>query len=119
MPVERGRRPAGRARTKDALTISPGDRVVVTGAAGFIGSSVTRALLGRGARVVALIEPGGGSQNLEGLDIEQIVVDVRDAEAVTKACDGARFVFHLAAMYRFWAPRPKDFYDVNVGGVLN
>jgi dihydroflavonol-4-reductase len=69
--------------------------------------------------VVALIEPGGDTQNLEGLDVEQIVVDVRDAEAVTKACDGARFVFHLAAMYRFWAPRPKDFYDVNVGGVLN
>jgi dihydroflavonol-4-reductase len=101
------------------VKISPGDRVVVTGAAGFIGSSVARALLGRGARIVALIEPGGDAKNLEGLDAEQIVVDVRDPDAVIKACDGARFVFHLAAMYRFWAPRPKDFYDVNVGGVLN
>jgi dihydroflavonol-4-reductase len=51
--------------------------------------------------------------------VERITLDVRDADAVTKACDGARFIFHLAAMYRFWAPRPQDFYDVNVGGVLN
>ena len=56
---------------------------------------------------------------LDHLDIEQIVADVRDSDAVTAACDGARFIFHLAAMYRFWAPRVKDFYDVNVGGALN
>ena len=117
MPVDGVRPRTSRARS--TVTIQPGDRVVVTGAAGFIGSSVTRALLGRGARVVALIEPGGDGKNLDGLDVEQIVVDVRDPDAVTKACNGARFVFHLAAMYRFWAPRPKDFYDVNVGGVLN
>ncbi len=100
-------------------TINPGDRVVVTGAAGFIGSAVVRALLARKAEVAALVEPNGDVGNLRGLPVEQITVDVRDADAVTKSCDGARFIFHLAAMYRFWAPRPKDFYDVNVGGVLN
>jgi dihydroflavonol-4-reductase len=100
-------------------TVQPGDRVVVTGAAGFIGSAVVRALLDRQAEVVALVEPGGDVQNLHGLNVEQLEVDVRDADAVTKTCDGARFIFHLAAMYRFWAPRPQDFYDVNVGGVLN
>jgi dihydroflavonol-4-reductase len=100
-------------------TITKGDRVVVTGAAGFIGSAVVRALLARQANVVALLEPGGDTRNLHGLDVEAIEVDVRDSDAVTKACDGARFIFHLAAMYRFWALEPKDFYDVNVGGVLN
>ncbi len=99
--------------------VNPGDRVVVTGAAGFIGSAVVRALLARGADVVALVEPDGDVRNLEGLEVEQITVDVGDADAVTKSCDGARFIFHLAAIYRFWAPRPKDFYDVNVGGALN
>ncbi|HWE68193.1 MAG TPA: hopanoid-associated sugar epimerase [Acidimicrobiales bacterium] len=103
----------------DHLTIDPGDRVVVTGAAGFIGSAVVRALLARQAHVVALVEPNGDERNLVGLEVERIEVDVRDGDAVTKACDGARFIFHLAAMYRFWAPRPQDFYDVNVGGVLN
>src|SRR5262249_9516207 len=40
-------------------------------------------------------------------------------DAVRAACAGARFVFHLAAIYRFWAPDPRVFYDVNVGGTLN
>ena len=92
---------------------------MVTGAAGFIGSAVVRALLARKAEVVALVEPKADVGNLEGLAVEQIAVDVRDADTVTKTCGSARFIFHLAAMYRFWAPQPKDFYDVNVGGVLN
>jgi dihydroflavonol-4-reductase len=102
-----------------ALTIASGDRVVVTGAAGFIGSAVVRALLDRGAHVVALVEPGGDERNLQSLEVERLTVDVRDAEAVADACRKARFIFHLAAIYRFWAPRPKDFYDVNVGGAIN
>ncbi len=105
--------------TSPSRAIAPGDRVVVTGAAGFIGSAVTRALLERGAHVVALIEPGGEVSNLVGLDVEQMTVDVRHRDDVIDATEGARFIFHLAALYRFWSPRPQDFYDVNVGGVLN
>jgi dihydroflavonol-4-reductase len=101
------------------LRIASGDRIAVTGAAGFIGSAVVRSLLARGARVVALVEPGGDERNLEGLDVERIVLDVRDADAVTAACTSSRFIFHLAAIYRFWAKRPQDFYEVNVGGALN
>jgi dihydroflavonol-4-reductase len=100
-------------------TINQGDRIVVTGAAGFIGSAVVRALIARGADVVSVIEPGGDERNLDGLDVERVTLDVRDGDAVTAACAKARFIFHLAAMYRFWSPRSKDFYDVNVGGVLN
>jgi dihydroflavonol-4-reductase len=101
------------------LSLAKGDRVAVSGAAGFIGSAVVRALLARGADVVALVEPEGDERNLQGLDVERVPVDVRDAKAVIAACADARFIFHLAALYRFWAKRPQDFYDVNVGGALN
>ena len=107
------------AEPSPGLSITKGDRIAVTGAAGFIGSAVVRALRARGAHVVALVEPGGDHRNLDGLDVERVSLDVRDADGVLKACAGARFIFHLAALYRFWAKRPQDFYDINVGGTLN
>ena len=102
-----------------AYSIEPGERVVVTGAAGFIGSSVLRELVDRRTEPVALVEPGGDTANLDGLDVERIEVDLRDAEGVAAAVDGARTVFHVAALYRFWSPEPASFYDVNVGGTRN
>jgi len=101
------------------VRIEPGDRVAVTGASGFIGSAVARALRARGARVVAVTEPGADCRNLAAVDAERVVADLRDPAAVGRACAGARFVFHLAAVYRFWAPDPRVFYEVNVGGTLN
>jgi dihydroflavonol-4-reductase len=101
------------------LSVRPSDRVAVTGAAGFIGSAVTRALLARGADVVALLQPGADRENVNGLDLECVEVDLRDSSGVRKAVDGARIVFHIAALYRFWSADPNEFYDVNVGGTVN
>ena len=95
------------------------DQVLVTGASGFIGSATVRALLRSGYRVRALVEPERSVDNLEGLEVEQVVGDIRDAAVVDAAVDGASVVFHLAAVYRFWAANPDLFYDVNVGGTLN
>jgi dihydroflavonol-4-reductase len=95
------------------------DPVLVTGASGFIGSSVVRALLDRGVQVRALIEPGRDDDNLAGLAIERVVGDIRDRATVDAAVDGISTVFHLAAVYRFWAADPNLFYDVNVGGTMN
>jgi dihydroflavonol-4-reductase len=110
---------SGAADMSELARIGPGDRVVVTGASGFIGSAVVRALLARGAHVVAVVEPGAHCGNIEGTDSERVVADIRDAAAVRSACAAARFVFHLAAIYRFWARDPRIFYDVNVGGTIN
>jgi len=98
------------------VTLGAGDRVGVTGASGFIGSAVVRALLGRRASVVALVEPGADPSNLEGLDLERIDVDVRDGEGMARAVRGCRAVFHVAALYRFWARNPDDFSDINLLG---
>jgi dihydroflavonol-4-reductase len=107
--------------TADSSTggILAGDRVLVTGATGFIGSAVTRALVERGAAVVAAVQPGVDRGMIDGLPIEVVEADLRDGDTMAKAARGSRFVFHVAAIYRFWTPRPEEFYEVNVGGTLN
>jgi ornithine--oxo-acid transaminase len=110
---------ADAVRMAEVASIEPGDRVVITGASGFIGSAVARAVQAKGAHVVAVVEPGADDRNLRDLDVERVVADIRDAVAVRSVCQGARYVFHLAAIYRFWARDPKVFRDVNVGGTLN
>ncbi len=101
------------------MTIAAGDRIAVTGAAGFIGSAITRRLLERGASVVALAEPAGDRRNLHGLGVDVRPADVCDLGSVRRALEGARFVFHAAAVYGFWAKDPSVFYKVNVEGRRN
>jgi dihydroflavonol-4-reductase len=101
------------------VNFESGDRVLVTGATGFIGSALTRNLLGRELEVVALVEPGADPGNLDGLDVKQVVGDLRQLASVQQAISGCRAVFHVAALYRFWAKDPSDFYSINVGGTKN
>jgi dihydroflavonol-4-reductase len=93
--------------------------VLVTGASGFIGSATARALLQAGYPVRVLVEPGRSDDNLSGLDVERVAGDIRDPKVVDDAMQGIATVFHLAAVYRFWAADPDLFYDVNVGGTMN
>jgi dihydroflavonol-4-reductase len=78
-----------------------------------------RALLKRNLEVAAVCEPGADDANLDGLEISRLTADVRDAAAVAAAIEGSRAVFHTAALYRFWARNPKDFYAINVEGTRN
>ena len=101
------------------MKLESGDRVLVTGATGFIGSAVTRQLLERGQEVVTLVEPNVDAANLEGLDVKQVVGDLRRADDVRQVVSGCRAVFHVAALYRFWARDPSAFYAINVDGTRN
>ena len=101
------------------MRLESGDRVLVTGATGFIGSAVSRQLLERGQEVVTLVEPNVDAGNLEGLEVKQVVGDVRRADDVRQVMSGCRAVFHVAALYRFWARDPSAFYAINVEGTRN
>jgi dihydroflavonol-4-reductase len=92
------------------------DIVCITGASGFVGSAVLHALLREGYRVRALVRRTSPRGNLDGLDVEIVEGDMRDKRAVHKAAKGARYVFHVAADYRLWAPDPEEILRANVGG---
>jgi dihydroflavonol-4-reductase len=101
------------------MRLKKGDRVVVTGAAGFIGSAVVRALLARGVDVVALLEPGAPTSNLQYLDVERREVNITIEHQLDGVFDGAKYCFHLAAKFGFWPKDSSTFYDVNVNGSRN
>ena len=94
-------------------------KVLVTGATGFIGANVVRALLARGGDVRVLVRPTSDRGNLAGLPVEEAVGDLRDAEAVGRAVRGCQTVFHVAADYRFWARDPHELYQSNVAGTIH
>ena len=94
-------------------------KVLVTGATGFIGANVVRALLARGGDVRVLVRPTSDRGNVAGLPVEEAVGDLRDAEAVGRAVRGCQTVFHVAADYRFWARDPRELYRSNVEGTIH
>lgn len=96
---------------------------LVTGAAGFVGQAIVRRLLADGVPVRALAMPGDPAldelralADSDRLDI--VEADVTDRDAVDRACDDIRRVFHVAAMVHAWAPI-EQFRAVNVGGTRN
>ena len=92
---------------------------LVTGANGFIGAAVVRALLEAGQQVRALVRAGSDRSNLHGVDVEVVEGDITVAETLDAAMMGCRFVFHLAADYRLWVPDPESMYATNVQGSVN
>ena len=93
--------------------------VLVTGATGFLGSHVTRLLAERGDRVRVLVRPTSEARRLDGLPVERVAGDLRDAASLARAAEGVETVYHLAADYRLWARDPREIYDSNVDGTRN
>jgi nucleoside-diphosphate-sugar epimerase len=89
---------------------------LVTGATGFTGGHLTRALRRRGWRVRALVRDPGKADDLQALGVEIVKGDVVDAEAVDRAVAGCCHVFHIAALYRESKHPDRVYRAVNVAG---
>ena len=94
-------------------------KALVTGASGFIGSNLVRELLREGYEVKTLLRPASPAPNLEGLELERVYGDLRDADSLERALEGCQVLFHIAALYTFWLSRPREMYEINVRGTEN
>src|ERR1051326_8476860 len=92
------------------------DIALVTGASGFVGSAVARALVGRGLQVRVLMRTNASRLNIAGVDCEPVTGDMRDEASMTQAMKGARYLFHVAADYRLWARDPQEIERNNFHG---
>lgn len=88
----------------------------VTGATGFVGSHVAAALAAQGANLRVLVRAGSDLRNLEKLNADRVIGDLRDPVSIEKAVVGCDVVFHVAADYRLWVRDPEEMYRANVEG---
>src|SRR6185312_1962347 len=91
-------------------------KIFVTGATGFVGAHVARHLAGQGAELRLLVRATSNLSNLEGLDAETVVGDLREPETLRAAMRGCDAVMHVAADYRLWVRDPEAMYAANVEG---
>jgi dihydroflavonol-4-reductase len=94
----------------------PPDLCLVTGATGFVGSAVARALLAEGHPVRVLARPTSDRRNLADLPVEIALGAMEDPASLAQAVAGCRYVFHAAADYRLWVPDPAAMFRANVDG---
>ncbi len=94
-------------------------KALVTGATGFVGAAVVRALIKTGVEVRVLARRDSDFSNLQQFKIDGAYGDLRDKESLRKALTGCQQLYHVAAHYALWARNPAIFYDVNVTGTKN
>lgn len=94
-------------------------KALVTGATGFVGAAVARALEGAGWQVRALARSGSNRGNLRHLAAQVVEGDLGDPNSLRRALEGCEGLFHVAADYRLGARDPGPLYRTNVEGTRN
>ncbi len=91
-------------------------KVFLTGATGFVGHHVAKALANEGANLRLLVRKSSNLGNLEEIPGETVVGDLGEPESLRSALADCEAVVHVAADYRLWIPNPDAMYRVNVNG---
>ncbi|RYE83990.1 MAG: NAD-dependent epimerase/dehydratase family protein, partial [Myxococcales bacterium] len=96
-----------------------GNKVLVTGGAGFLGARLTRALIEAGESVKVLVRASSNLKTLDGLPSDRLEVfegDVRIEHSVFRAMSGCDRVFHTAAINRLWSRHPEEILGAAIEG---
>jgi dihydroflavonol-4-reductase len=91
-------------------------KIFLTGATGFLGSHVARALAAEGADLRLLVRKTSPTRNIDALNADRVIGDLRDPASLRAALSGCEVVFHVAADYRLWTRDPQEMYKSNVEG---
>ncbi len=93
--------------------------VLVTGAAGFLGAHIVRALLRTGEDVRALIRPDRPCNHIRKVGVELVEGNILDQEAMIRACAGAHSVIHCASLVSYRSKHKRALQRINVDGPMN
>jgi dihydroflavonol-4-reductase len=91
-------------------------RIFLTGATGFVGHHVAKALAAEGAQLRLLVRKTSNLANLEGIPGDTHIGDLADPVSLAPALAGCDAVVHVAADYRLWIRDPHTMYCANVEG---
>jgi dihydroflavonol-4-reductase len=94
-------------------------KALVTGATGFVGAAVARALGAAGWEVRVLVRAGSDRGNLRPLAVQVVEGELADERSLERALEGCDGLFHVAADYRLGARDPGPLYRTNVDGTRN
>jgi dihydroflavonol-4-reductase len=94
-------------------------KALVTGATGFVGAAIAKALIASGWQVRVLARAGSDRGNLQQLAAQVVEGDLNDLGSLERALEGCSALFHAAADYRLGARDPKPLYLTNVEGTRN
>ncbi len=87
---------------------------LVTGATGFMDSSIVRELIKDGEEVKVFIRKTSDTRNIDGLDVERAFGDIRDGDSIKKAIKGCYTLHYTTVFFAHWVPAAKLPYEVNV-----
>jgi dihydroflavonol-4-reductase len=91
-------------------------RIFLTGATGFVGHHVAKALVAEGAELRLLVRKTSKLDNLEGIPGDIVVGNLADPDSLKPAIAGCNALVHVAADYRLWVRDPHSMYRANVEG---
>ncbi|MFP6701496.1 MAG: NAD-dependent epimerase/dehydratase family protein [Planctomycetaceae bacterium] len=98
------------------MELQSGDRVLVTGATGMVGSHVAERTVGMGIATRVVVRRPDAAAWLVDLGVEVVEGDMTDGESLSRALEGVTVVVHCAAKVGDWGP-VEDYREVNVGGL--